>query len=211
MSASLKELIRSGESNRVEFKKTISQLEKIARTLVALANSRGGFILVGIQDDGSVSGVADTEEERYMLGKAASFYCRPEVVYTVEEEDYQGKAVLKIEIPESTRKPHRSLSASGDWLLYVRSSDQCILASPLVARALEMEKEGRDSRQISPATNNEKALFGFLDKRKRITLKDYAKLINVSKRRAYKILISLTLSGKLFMHDMERTVFFTRA
>jgi predicted HTH transcriptional regulator len=211
MSASLKELIRSGESNRVEFKKTISQLEKIARTLVAFANSRGGHILLGIQDDGSVSGVGDTEEERYMLEKAALFYCRPEVTYTLEEEESQGKVVLKIEIPESTRKPHRCLSASGEWLLYVRSGDQCILASPLVARSLEMEKEGRDSLMASPVTNNEKALFGFLDKRKRITLKDYAKLINVSKRRAHKILIGLTLSGKLFMHDMERTVFFTRA
>jgi hypothetical protein len=85
------------------------------------------------------------------------------------------------------------------------------MATPLVAKALEMEKEGRDSIKSKALTNNEKELYTFLDKKREITLKDYAKLINVSKRRAFKILIDLTLSGKLFMHDFEATTFFTKA
>lgn len=211
MSESIKELIRSGESNRVEFKKTLSQLEKVAKTLVAFANSRGGFVFIGIGDNKEVIGVQFPEEERFMLEQAARFYTQPEVHFEVLEEEYQGKTVLMVEIPESTSKPHRSLSKDEEWLLYVRTGDQCIVASPLVAKSLEMEKEGRDEVQSKTLTNNEKALFGFLDRKKRITLKDYAKLINVSKRRAYKILIDLTLSGKLFMHDIEQTTFFTRA
>lgn len=210
MAFSIKDLIRSGESTRVEFKKTLSQVEKIAKTLVAFANTRGGILLVGIQDDKGIMGVSDVEEEKYILDQAATFYCRPNVRYTLTEEQIAGKIVLVVDVPESDEKPHRSLSTHGEWLLYVRTGDQCILASPLVARALEMEKEGRDSKTDVPLTNNEKALYGFLDQKRRITLKDYAKLINVSKRRAYKILIDLVLSGKLFMHDIERTIFFTR-
>ncbi len=212
MADSIRELIRTGEGSRVEFKKTLSQLEKIAKTLVAFANSRGGFILIGVQDDKNIIGVAEPEEERYMLEQAASFYTQPVVSFSIREEDYSGKVILVVEIPESNQKPHRSLGASGNWSLYVRSGDQCIMATPLVAKALEMERVGREqvaSKKV--ITNNEKALYGFLDRRRKITLKDYAKLINVSKRRAYKILISLTLSGKLFMHDIEETVFFTRA
>lgn len=211
MSESIKELIRSGESNRVEFKKTLSQLEKVAKTLVAFANSRGGFILIGIGDNKEVTGVQFPEEERFILDQATKFYTKPEVLFEVLEEEFQGKTVLVVEVPESHSKPHRSLSANGEWQLYVRTGDQCIVASPLVAKSLEMEKEGRDEMQSKILTNNEKALYGFLDKKKRITLKDYAKLINVSKRRAHKILIDLTLSGKLFMHDIERTPFFTKA
>jgi len=211
MAASLKELIRSGEGTQLEFKKTLSQLEKVAKTLVSFANTQGGVILVGVQDDKFVVGVNDVEEETFTLDQAINFYCRPAIKIELREEMVYGKTVLVIEVPESESKPHRSLSAAGDWLLYVRSGDECLIATPLVAKALEMEKEGRDHIKSKSLTNNEKELYSFLDKKRKITLKDYAKLINVSKRRAFKILIDLTLSGKLFMHDFETTTFFTKA
>jgi predicted HTH transcriptional regulator len=211
MASSLKEIIRSGESSQVEFKKTLSQLEKVAKTIVSFANSKGGLILVGVQDDRFVIGSNHPEEEYFMLEHAAGFYCNPPVPIQIREEQLFGKTIVVAEIPESGVKPHKALSKEGDWQLYVRTGDQCIVASPLVARALEMEKEGRDSLLPKSVSNNEQALFGFLDRKRRITLKDYAKLINVSKRRAYKILIDLTLSGKLYMHDMETQLFFTRA
>jgi len=212
MALSLKETIRSGENTRVEFKKTLSKLEKIAKTLVSFANTKGGTLLIGIQDDKQIIGISDAEEELYMLEQANLFYCNPPVEFSTSEELVSGKSVLVIEIKESQNKPHRSLSGNGDWLLYVRTEDQCMVASDLVAKAFEFQKYEREAMVRSKSeTNNEKALFGFLDRKRRITLKDYAKLINVSKRRAYSILIRLTLSGKLFMHDLEQTLFFTRA
>jgi predicted HTH transcriptional regulator len=211
MAATIKELIRSGEGPQIEFKKTLSQLEKVAKTLVSFANSKGGTILVGVQDDKFVIGVNDVEEETFILDQAINFYCTPPVKVEVREEEVFGKNVLVLEVPESETKPHRSQSVSGEWLLYVRSGDECLIATPLVAKALALEKEGRDSLKSKSLTNNEKELYSFLDKKRKITLKDYAKLINVSKRRAFKILIDLTLSGKLFMHDFEATTFFTKA
>jgi predicted HTH transcriptional regulator len=211
MASTIKELIRNGEDSKVEFKKTLSQLEKIAKTLVSFANSKGGTILIGIQDDKQVVGVSDPEEELYMLDKAATFYARPEVKYSITEEDVYGKKVLLVEVQESGKKPHRSLSSNGEWHLYVRSGNQCLIATPLVARSLEMEKEGRDKVLEVKSTNNEMALFRFLDEKRKITLKEYAKLINVSKRRAYRILMELTLSGKLYMHDFEHTIFYTKS
>jgi hypothetical protein len=76
---------------------------------------------------------------------------------------------------------------------------------------MQLEKEGRDSLQQKLPSRNEVALYRYLDSKNRITLKEYAKLINVSKSRASKILIGLTLSGKLFMHDLEKTIYFSRA
>jgi predicted HTH transcriptional regulator len=211
MASIIKELIRNGEDSKVEFKKTLSHLEKIAKTLVSFANSRGGTVLIGIQDDKQVSGVSDPEEELYMLDRAAIFYARPEIKYSITEEELYGKKVLLVDVPESQEKPHRSLSSNGEWHLYVRSGNRCLIATPLVARSLEMEKEGRDQISESKSTNNEMALFRFLDEKRKITLKQYAKLINVSKRRAYRILMELTLSGKLYMHDFEHTIFYTKS
>lgn len=211
MASSLKEVIRQGEGPQVEFKKTISSFEKIAKTLVAFANSRGGLIFIGIQDDKQVIGVADMEEEYYMLEQAANFYCNPAVKIQVIEEEISGKTVLVVRVEESHTKPHQALNAQGEYLTYIRTNDQCMLASPLVIKSLNMEKEGRDSLKVAELTNNQKALYGFLDRKKRITIKDYAKLINVSKGRAYKILTTLTLDGQLFIHTLERTIFYTRA
>lgn len=211
MASSLKEVIRSGEGPQVEFKKTISSFEKIAKTLVAFANSRGGLLLIGIQDDKQVIGVADIEEEYYMLEQAANFYCNPVVPIQVLEEEVFGKMVLVVRVEESGVKPHQALNAQGEYLTYIRTNDQCMVASPLVIKSLNLEKEGRDALKSVELTNNQKALYGFLDRKRRITIKDYAKLINVSKGRAYKILTTLTLDGQLYIHTLERTIFYTRA
>lgn len=207
----LKEVIRLGEGTQVEFKKTLPQLEKIAKTLVSFANSHGGILIVGVQDDKVVTGITDIEEQLYVLEKANVFYCKPSVPIRFHEEDIYGKIVLVIEVEESQNKPHRALSQQGDWAVYVRDRDQCVLASNLVIKVLETQQEEKKIKNPNPLTNNEKALFGFLERQNKITLKDYAKLINVSKRRAYRILIDLTLKGKLFMHDFDNSLFFTKS
>lgn len=210
MAATLKELIRQGEGLQVEFKKTLPHLEKIAKTLVAFANTKGGFLLIGIQDDKFVSGISDVEEELFMLEKANQFHCQPMVSFAVHEEEVFGKKVLIIEIIEGLDKPYRA-QLNGDWQVFVRAGDQCVLASSLVVKVLETQRDEREALKPEKITNNEKALFTFLERQRRISLKDYAKLINVSKRRAYRILIELTLKGKLFMHDFESHLFFTKA
>lgn len=211
MASTLKEIIRQGEGPQVEFKKTLPQLEKIAKTLVAFANSHGGILLVGIQDDKYVCGVGYVEEELYLLEKANSEFCEPPVSYQMEEEEIYGKQVLVIKIGESRQKPHKARSAQGEWQVYIRAGDQCMVASSMVVKILENQRKEQEDEVPKPLTNNERALFGFLDRQNKITLKDYAKLINVSKRRAYRILIDLTLRGKLFMHDFEQTLFFTKS
>ena len=166
---------------------------------------------MGVDDDRRIIGISDFEEEKFVLEKTAGFYCKPEVNYAAEEVEIEPKILMLIEVPESSIKPHFSIDGQGEKQLYVRSGSHCVLASPLVARALQLEKEGRELLEEKPASKNVEALFRYLDSRNKITMKDYARLINVSKRRASKILIGLTLSGKLFMHDMEKTIYFSKA
>jgi predicted HTH transcriptional regulator len=52
----IRKLILQGEGTTLDFKKTITSNEKIAKSLVAFANNRGGQLLIGVADDGSIKG-----------------------------------------------------------------------------------------------------------------------------------------------------------
>ena len=54
----LRELIANGESSRVDFKRDVIENRQLAKELVAFANLQGGCVLLGVDDDGSVRGLA---------------------------------------------------------------------------------------------------------------------------------------------------------
>ena len=53
----LLEIIANGENSGVEFKRDDIRPEQLAKEIVALANHRGGIILIGVEDDGTISGI----------------------------------------------------------------------------------------------------------------------------------------------------------
>lgn len=147
----LVKLISEGEGERLDFKKTISSARKIARTLVAFANTHGGSLLVGVRDNGTVAGIR-LEEEMYMVDSAAKVFCDPPVRYEYRLHDYKGLTVLQVVVPESLDKPHLAKSEPspgqviGEWQIFVRVNDKSVLASPMVAEVLRRRTEGRDTR-----------------------------------------------------------------
>ena len=58
---SIKSLILQGEGVMLDFKKTITNTGKIAKSLVAFANNKGGKLLIGVAYDGSIKGVKSEE------------------------------------------------------------------------------------------------------------------------------------------------------
>lgn len=60
------ELVTTTEGKTLEFKRDLTSLPPILKTLVAFANTAGGILVIGVQDDGAVVGIADAlrEEER---------------------------------------------------------------------------------------------------------------------------------------------------
>jgi predicted HTH transcriptional regulator len=209
MEKSLKQLIKEGEGNSLDFKKTITHLDKIARTMVSFANNTGGKILVGVRDDGKVIGVS-AEEEKYMLSEAALHYCDPPLPLEFEEiEDEDEVTVLIVSIGESKIKPHKAKDNQGEWHVYIRANDQSIRASESIAAVLEKETIEREAARPKLFTNNELSLIDYLRRRQKITLKDYAKLVNIPKSRASKILSDLVVAGKLMQHAKQHTEFYT--
>lgn len=68
-------LLQQGEGTTIEFKENLSS--SFAREMVALANTIGGKILLGVRDDGTVSGVKDSNGLRARVQDAARIAIRP--------------------------------------------------------------------------------------------------------------------------------------
>ncbi len=193
-------LIRQGEGPQVEFKRTITHLPKIAKTLTALANSRGGVVLVGVEDNRQVVGT-QPDEESFMVMQAARDWCQPAIDLHLQECEHEGHTMLLVCVPESHQKPHQCRDKQGAWHTYIRTGDQCLLADPLTERLLRQQTEQYAERQARNFTKNERAAFDLLKRLKRITPKDLAKARNLSRQRAEKLLKDLLLEGHLFLHS----------
>lgn len=97
-SKDIKILIQEGEGTTLEFKENLSV--SFAREIVALANTVGGRILLGVRDDGSVTGIRDTNSFRARIQDIAR-NCDPPVKVMVEPVD----KVLVVHVRESDTKP----------------------------------------------------------------------------------------------------------
>ncbi|MFD2783946.1 RNA-binding domain-containing protein [Hymenobacter rubripertinctus] len=205
----LLELIRQGEGERLEFKQRTTRPTRMARTLSSLANTHGGRVLVGVEDNGRITGVRDVEEELYQLREAARHYIDPPLEFTYQEmEAGEGRVVLVVTVPESAHKPHRAQIADGDWRAYVRVRDQSVQTSQLTEKALERQEPPNEFEQI-PLSREELAVLEYLRQHPRITLAQYMKLLNIGQRRAYRLLIKLTLHGYIKHHDKQKEVYYT--
>jgi len=114
--------IRKGESQTREFKFRVDSQRKIAKTLVAFANTDGGTIFIGVKDNGVVAGVRG-EEELYMMEGAADLHTRPRVNFRAEAIEVDGKMVLAIHVPKSSTPPHEAHEEEGgarEWSAYFR-------------------------------------------------------------------------------------------
>lgn len=202
----LQEFIRQGENETLDFKQTISDYRKIARNVVAFANTKGGKLLVGVKDNGKVLGIR-SDEERYMLEGAAEYYSNPPIVVNFEEITIEGKEVLVADIPESENKPHYAEGEDGKWWAYIRVKDQCLLASKVMLDVMK-----GNTREIPTRVQYgkpEKSLLKYLESNDRITLKEFCKLANISRRRANRIIVNLVRMGVLKVLTHEKTEFYT--
>jgi predicted HTH transcriptional regulator len=112
--AYLQRLINEGEHQQQDFKYRVEDAEKLARSVSAFANTDGGRLLIGVRDDGFISGVR-SEEEIYVMHQAAYRYCRPEAsikfdTYHVPVDNpMTGKCFMRTvviaTIPPAVRKP----------------------------------------------------------------------------------------------------------
>lgn len=202
----LRQRIFEGEGPTLDFKQTISSARKIAKTLAAFANCRGGSLLVGVQDNGRIRG-AEPHEEAYMIESAANFYCDPVVGYDLVQHPYKHLKVLEVVVHESVEKPHGALGDDGKYWVYIRVNDKTMLASKTTVDVLR--KENKQEGSYIEYSSKETALLEYLTSNERITLKEFSKMLNISRRRANKILVNLISAGIIRQHFSDKYEFYT--
>jgi len=203
----IRKLILQGEGTTLDFKKTITNNEKIAKSLVAFANNRGGQLLIGVADDGTIKGVKSEEEEKYMILKSAHYFCKPAIEPEFEEVYVESKLVLVATIPRSDTKPHYALDENKKWWVYFRVKDKSILASKIIVDVLKSAQ--LETGQLISYTQQEKKLLEFLADQGRINLKQFSKLTRCSHKQAQKILVSFILADIIQPHTSEKEEYFT--
>lgn len=117
--------ISQGENESQDFKQLISHKEKIARTIAAFANGKGGSILIGVNDKGIPVG-CDPEQEMYMIYEAGEFLCQPPVDIDFVLHEENELTILEAKIKMSLKKPHLAKDDHDEWKIYLRDKDKTI-------------------------------------------------------------------------------------
>ncbi len=188
MSQYIQKLIEEGEHLKQDFKFEISDVKKIARTLVAFSNTAGGKLLVGVKDNGKIAGIR-SEEEIYMIEAAASLNCKPEISFSAKKWVINGKTVLEVDIPKGDKKPYLAKSGNDKWLAFIRVKDENFLVNAIQLRV--WKNENRKKGVFLRFTEKEKFLMEYLEKNETISLEDFCKLAGLNRRRASDILVRL--------------------
>ncbi len=124
----LLELLANGENSGVEFKRDDIRPEQLAREVVALANFQGGRILLGVEDDGSVSGIQRVGLEEWVMNVFRD-KIHPMMLPFYEEVQLQnGKRVAVISFTQGISKPY-VLRHTGREDIYLRVGSTSQLAT----------------------------------------------------------------------------------
>ena len=204
----IKRYLRQGEGDMLDYKQEITSANKIAKTMVSFANHKGGTLLVGVRDNKSIAGIR-TEDEKYMLDLAASFYCKPEITLEIIEHEIGDKVILECIVPHGDEKPYAAKGDDSKYWVYIRNKDKSLLASKIVVDVLR--RQGSDKGTFIKYGKNEEMLLKYLEENERITLQEFRKKVNISKWRASKILVNLISAGVVRNHTHEKTEFYTLA
>lgn len=111
----LQDIIRRGETSTVQFKEIFTNQKDFSKEIVAMANSLGGIIVIGVKDKtGEIRGLDYKEIQEWSseIGNAANEQIRPTVYLQTEVVDVENKMLLLVHVKEGANKPYKDLNGS---------------------------------------------------------------------------------------------------
>lgn len=206
----LKKLTFQGEGLHIEFKKKADHPEKIVKEMVAFSNSNGGWLLLGVDDDGRISGLKFPDEDLYVMEAAIHQYARPLIATHLFRIKVEGeKEVLAYYINAGNEKPYQWLSekSKGLWKTYVRSKDQSVQASKEMNKILKLSSNPPGFQLIQLQSLEQKVLK-HLAIHESLTLKDLTKIGKIAPWKASIKLVHWVHQGLLKINPGEGTDYY---
>ncbi len=103
----LLEIIANGENSGVEFKRDDVRPEQLAKEIVALANFQGGKVILGVEDDGTITGIQRENLEEWVMDTVFGRYVHPMILPFYEEIQVDDEyRIAVITITQGTAKPY---------------------------------------------------------------------------------------------------------
>ncbi|MGW8121656.1 AlbA family DNA-binding domain-containing protein [Roseivirga echinicomitans] len=207
----LEELTKKGEGLLLEFKKKANFPEKIAKEIVAFANTYGGILLLGVDDDGTVSGTRDIEGEVFVMEQTIEKLIWPKLSYTlqiIKLNEKKGVAVFEIEKSQKSPLQLRDNSEAKGAKVYVRAGERSLQASKEMREILKRRMKAKDTQFTFG--EKERKLMELLENNRSITLTEFAKSANLSKFIASRTLVKLVLANVLEIQPEEGQDFYSR-
>ncbi|TKG92366.1 ATP-binding protein [Puteibacter caeruleilacunae] len=206
MNRELQILIGQGEHQEQDFKYCINDSRKIAKSLVAFANTDGGRLLIGVRDNGSIAGVK-SDEEYYMVEAAAKIYSKPQIDFEVRQWNVDGKIVLEVTVEPSEERPHYARDDEGRWWAYIRCDDENIQAKKLQLEVWEKQKKGY--AVFFNYSKNEQILLDMLRKNESLTVSRFSRKAKIHFKRAEKLIVDFILMGVIDMNYQREQLILT--
>ena len=196
-------LISEGEHQQQDFKYRVDDACKLAKSVSAFANTDGGRLLIGVRDDGLIVGVR-SEEEIYVMHKAAEKYCKPKADIHFDTYHSDGNTVVIATVPPSVKRPVRALDEKGCLHAYIRIHDENIVASPVL---YSFWKESQKTHGSSVTYNDElRKLLGVLQGYK--TLKQIIRSSKLPRHKVVTLLAQLLGFGNVKWEYKEQEFMF---
>lgn len=193
-----------GEGLTVEFKRTIDSPFKIAKTLASFANTSGGILLVGVNDSRETVGIVSELRELQKLEQACESLIEMELRIRCKSVSFGSKKILRIEVDESQDKPHYAINEKGDRIIYVRIKDKSVPTNRLM-----LPGEGDAVTEKLLLSKPVKILLQYLKRNDALTDKELSNMINVSEKRAMRLLHELESKGVVLRRGSGKTALYS--
>jgi predicted HTH transcriptional regulator len=200
--AALRKLVSQGEGQHLEFKRKASFPDKVVRELIAFANTGGGILLIGVDDDKTISGLRYPEEESLAVREELQKHCRPAL--TFDEEIIaisEKKFVLRWHVAKSERRPHFYV-ANGQRNSFIRQKDQSIKASQVMNEILRRGRSKTGARFTYGEA--EQKIIRFLGDHKSINLHELSKVAGLNRFMTSRKIVRLVLANVVRITPTEK-------
>lgn len=198
-------LALQGEGRKLEFKQGLPRDEKLARSLAAFANTRGGILLIGVGDRGEILGAPRPRDTLARLREIARDHVDPPLEVRAGIVSIGTRPIVWCSVALSASRPHAVLHEDGtrEVVARVGSSNRAATGATLSAmNAPRGRRSGLDPLQ--------RAVLAWVSERARAdgrpdgdaTVDGFARARNVGRQRARRAFTQLEVAGLLVAHGI---------
>lgn len=202
--------IRAGEDARTEFKQRLPQGQRALRTLVAFANTRGGWLLLGVGDRGTIVGLDHPRAVQRELEAGNALLIDPPLALEFQVIVLEQRSILLCAVRASPQAPHHLRHPHAPAEILVRTGASSRSADGASLRALE-----RGQRSARPSNRLERMILDWIASERKdssrpaggASVERFARSCNIGYERARRAFVHLELAGAILGsgHGKRRT------